>query len=41
MLFGSGMGFLVDNGPLNWNTGGFEKGDATGAGNNKPKFSKT
>lgn len=40
MLFGSGMGFLVDNGPLNWNGGAFDKGESTGS-DSKPKFSKT
>lgn len=31
MLFGSGMGFLVDDGPLNWNGGAFEKKEEANA----------
>lgn len=39
MLFGSGMGFLVDDGPLEWNGGKFDKPDKTGVVA-KPTFSK-
>jgi hypothetical protein len=37
MLFGSGMGFLVDNGPLDWSSGAVDKDGSKG----KPKFSNT
>jgi hypothetical protein len=40
MLFGSGMGFLVDNGPLEWNSGSIDKESGSGYAG-RPNFSKT
>ena len=36
MLFGSGMGFLADNQPLQWNSGTVDKEDDP----KKPNYSK-
>lgn len=40
MLFGSGMGFIADSGPIQWNSGAMDPNEKIGGGA-RPNFGKT